>query len=176
MYVEGWPSTTSAWAGQSRFDISVNRYGGVLYCTFSATVAQQNTGVPYLPLGQPAGKYLLSKISKSGQGQQSVYSVFILLAVLYRAPTYITYIFTYKPLLDTDRRSSSLRVPLKIFYTISACIMIRPCRTVVDNVDVVSTVCTVMENKYVDLQFLYSPVQLLQVLYLWHHTWRRVLC
>ncbi len=29
----------------------------------------------YLPLGQPAGKYLLSKISKSGQGQHSVYSV-----------------------------------------------------------------------------------------------------
>jgi hypothetical protein len=38
-------------------------------------VAQQNTGVPYLPLGKQAGKYLLSKISKSGQGQHSVYSV-----------------------------------------------------------------------------------------------------
>jgi hypothetical protein len=28
-YVEGWPSTTSAWAGWSRFDIPVDRYGGV---------------------------------------------------------------------------------------------------------------------------------------------------
>ncbi len=30
-YIEGWPSTTSAWAGWSRFDIPVDRYGGVLY-------------------------------------------------------------------------------------------------------------------------------------------------
>jgi hypothetical protein len=30
-YVEGWPSTTSAWAGWSRFDIPVDRYGEVLY-------------------------------------------------------------------------------------------------------------------------------------------------
>jgi hypothetical protein len=29
----------------------------------------------YLSLGWPAGQYLLSKISKSGQGQHSVYSV-----------------------------------------------------------------------------------------------------
>ncbi len=28
-YVERWPSTTSAWAGWSRFDIPVDRYGGV---------------------------------------------------------------------------------------------------------------------------------------------------
>ncbi len=28
-YVEGWPNTTSAWAGWSRFDIPVDRYGGV---------------------------------------------------------------------------------------------------------------------------------------------------
>jgi hypothetical protein len=28
-YVESWPSTTSAWAGWSRFDIPVDRYGGV---------------------------------------------------------------------------------------------------------------------------------------------------
>jgi hypothetical protein len=37
-YVEGWPNTTSAWAGWSRFDIQVARYGGVhslLICTSS---------------------------------------------------------------------------------------------------------------------------------------------
>ncbi len=37
-YVEGWPNTTSAWAGWSRFDIPVDRYGGVhslLICTSS---------------------------------------------------------------------------------------------------------------------------------------------
>jgi hypothetical protein len=37
-YVEGRPSTTSAWAGWSRFDIPENRYGGVhslLICTSS---------------------------------------------------------------------------------------------------------------------------------------------
>ncbi len=37
-YVERWPNTTSAWAGLSRFDIPVNRYGGVhslLICTSS---------------------------------------------------------------------------------------------------------------------------------------------
>jgi hypothetical protein len=28
-YVEGWPYTTSAWAGWSRFDIPVDRYDGV---------------------------------------------------------------------------------------------------------------------------------------------------
>jgi hypothetical protein len=28
-YVEGWPDTTSAWAGWSRFDIPVDRCGGV---------------------------------------------------------------------------------------------------------------------------------------------------
>jgi hypothetical protein len=36
--VESWPNTTSAWAGWSRFDIPVNRYGGVhsqLICTSS---------------------------------------------------------------------------------------------------------------------------------------------
>jgi hypothetical protein len=35
-YVERWPNTTSAWAGWSRFDIPVDRYGGVhslLICT-----------------------------------------------------------------------------------------------------------------------------------------------
>ncbi len=34
--VESWPNTTSAWAGWSRFDIPVDRYGGVhslLLCT-----------------------------------------------------------------------------------------------------------------------------------------------
>jgi hypothetical protein len=43
-YLEAWPNTTSAWAGWSRFDIPVDRYGGVhslLECT----------GVFYLPLG-----------------------------------------------------------------------------------------------------------------------------
>ncbi len=37
-YVESWPSMTSAWAGWSRFDIPVDRYGGVnslLICTSS---------------------------------------------------------------------------------------------------------------------------------------------
>jgi hypothetical protein len=37
-YVEGCPNTTSAWAGCSRFDILVDRYGGVhplLICTSS---------------------------------------------------------------------------------------------------------------------------------------------
>ncbi len=35
-YVERWPNTTSTWAGWSRFDIPVDRYGGVhsqLLCT-----------------------------------------------------------------------------------------------------------------------------------------------
>jgi hypothetical protein len=35
-YVESWPKMTSAWAGWSRFDIPVDRYGGVhsqLICT-----------------------------------------------------------------------------------------------------------------------------------------------
>jgi hypothetical protein len=35
-YVESWPNTTSAWAGWSRFDIQMERYGGVhslLICT-----------------------------------------------------------------------------------------------------------------------------------------------
>jgi hypothetical protein len=43
-YIESWPSTTSAWAGWSRFDFPVDGYGGVhslLGCT----------GVSYLPLG-----------------------------------------------------------------------------------------------------------------------------
>jgi hypothetical protein len=37
-YVEHWPNMTSAWAGWSRFDIPVDRYGGVhsqLICTSS---------------------------------------------------------------------------------------------------------------------------------------------
>jgi hypothetical protein len=37
-YVEGWPNTTSAWAGWSRFDIPMDRYGKVhsqLICTSS---------------------------------------------------------------------------------------------------------------------------------------------
>ncbi len=31
-YVERWPNTTSAWAGWSRFDIPVDRYGGYIPC------------------------------------------------------------------------------------------------------------------------------------------------
>ncbi len=70
-YVERWPNTTSAWAGLRRFDIPVNRYGEVhtlLICTSS-------------PLGFPTCHWAsqqdntLSKISKSGQGQHSGYSV-----------------------------------------------------------------------------------------------------
>jgi hypothetical protein len=37
-YVERWPNMTSAWAGWSRFNIPVDRYGGVhslLICTSS---------------------------------------------------------------------------------------------------------------------------------------------
>ncbi len=40
-YVERWPNTTSAWAGSSRFDIPVDRYGGIhslLICTSSPLV------------------------------------------------------------------------------------------------------------------------------------------
>jgi hypothetical protein len=44
-YVEGWPNTTSAWAGWSRFDIPVDRYGGV------HNLHQQYTRVSYLPSG-----------------------------------------------------------------------------------------------------------------------------
>jgi hypothetical protein len=44
-YVEGWPNTTSAWAGWSRFDIPVDRYGGV------HNLHQKYTGVSYLPSG-----------------------------------------------------------------------------------------------------------------------------
>jgi hypothetical protein len=72
-YVESWPNTTSAWAGWSRFDVPVDSYGGVQ--TFPVTLHQSYTGVFYLLIGYPAGKYFLSKISKSGQGQHSVYSV-----------------------------------------------------------------------------------------------------
>jgi hypothetical protein len=31
-YVEGWPNTTSAWAGWSGFDIPVDRYGEYIPC------------------------------------------------------------------------------------------------------------------------------------------------
>jgi hypothetical protein len=67
-YVESWPNTTSVWDGWSRFDTPVDRYGGVHSLL-------QYTGVSYLPLGQPAGKYLLKQILKSRQGQHFVYSV-----------------------------------------------------------------------------------------------------
>jgi hypothetical protein len=55
-------------------------------------VARQNTGVPYLPLGKPAGKYLLSKISKSGQGQHSRYSVGTTALVYYLINSSLQYI------------------------------------------------------------------------------------
>jgi hypothetical protein len=45
-YIESWPNTTSALAGWGRFDIPVDRYGGVR--TFPATLYQQYTGVSYL--------------------------------------------------------------------------------------------------------------------------------
>jgi hypothetical protein len=48
-YVERWPNSTYAWAGWSRFDIPLDRYGGV--CTFPANLHQNYTGVFYLPLG-----------------------------------------------------------------------------------------------------------------------------
>jgi hypothetical protein len=44
----------------------------VWWSTFPATL-YQHYGIFCLPLGQPTGKYLLSKISKGGQGQHSVY-------------------------------------------------------------------------------------------------------
>ncbi len=65
----------SAWAGWRRYDIPVDRYDGVRTRTFPAAVHQQYTGDCYSSLGYPAGKYLLSKISKGGQGQHYVYLV-----------------------------------------------------------------------------------------------------
>ncbi len=47
----------------------------VWWSTFHAALHQHYTGVSYLPPGQPAGKYLLNKISKSGPGHHSGYSV-----------------------------------------------------------------------------------------------------
>ncbi len=69
-YVESWPNTTSNWAGWSRFDIPVDRYGGVhslLFCTSSLLPATRLASREILTV--------LSKISKSGKGQHSVYSV-----------------------------------------------------------------------------------------------------
>jgi hypothetical protein len=50
----------------------VDRYGGVhsLLIYISSTL-----GCPTCHQANPAGKYLLSKISKSGEGQYFVYSV-----------------------------------------------------------------------------------------------------
>ncbi len=73
-YVESWPSTTAAWAGWSRFDIPVDKYGGVhflLICTSSTL------GSPIPATRQASKEILLSKISKSGMGQRSVYSVVV---------------------------------------------------------------------------------------------------
>jgi hypothetical protein len=65
-------------------------------------------GVSYLPVGLPAGKYLLSKISKSGEGHHSVYSVLkierkcsentIILCILYKL--YNMYILCILYILD----------------------------------------------------------------------------
>ncbi len=47
-YVERWPSTTSAWAGWSRYDIPVDRYGGVhslLICTIGILDLLPATGL-----------------------------------------------------------------------------------------------------------------------------------
>jgi hypothetical protein len=47
-YIERWPNTTSAWAGWSRFDIPVDRYGGVhplLICTSSPLGFLPATGI-----------------------------------------------------------------------------------------------------------------------------------
>jgi hypothetical protein len=59
-YVERWPNTTSAWAGWSRFDIPVDRYGGVhslLICTSSIL------GSPTCHRrGLASRKYLFNKI------------------------------------------------------------------------------------------------------------------
>ncbi len=67
-YVESWPSSTSARVGWSRFDIPVDRYGGVhsLLICISSTV---HWGL------LPATGLASRKISKSGQDQHSVYSV-----------------------------------------------------------------------------------------------------
>ncbi len=72
-YVERWPSTTSAWAGWSRFNIPVDRYGGVhsLLRWPSRTLGSLTC---HWAIASRI-KYLLSKISKSGQGHHSVYSV-----------------------------------------------------------------------------------------------------
>ncbi len=71
-YVERWPNTTSSWASWSRFDIPVDRYGGVhslLICTSSPL------GFPTCHQASQQGKYLLNKISKSGQVKPSGCSV-----------------------------------------------------------------------------------------------------
>jgi hypothetical protein len=70
-YVEGWPSTTSAWLAGADLD----RYGGVrsLLIYTSTTLGSPTCH----QASQQENMYLLSKISKSGQGQHSVYSVAI---------------------------------------------------------------------------------------------------
>jgi hypothetical protein len=69
-YVEGWPNTTSAWSGWSRFDIPLERYGGVhslLLCTGVFTPATRLA----------SRKILIEKNLKSVQGQHSVYYVVV---------------------------------------------------------------------------------------------------
>jgi hypothetical protein len=70
-YVESWPNSTSAWAGWSRFDSPVDRYGGVQYIPcYSAPAAHWSL----LPVTRPASRKILSEKNISrGQGQHSMY-------------------------------------------------------------------------------------------------------
>jgi hypothetical protein len=68
--LERWPNRMSAWR---RFDISVNKDDGIHSLLRYTSPAPAVHYISYLPVGQPAGKYLLSKISKGGQGQHSMY-------------------------------------------------------------------------------------------------------
>jgi hypothetical protein len=79
-YVESWPSTTSAWAGWSRFDIPMDRYGGVHYLPICTAVYWD-----LLPATRLASIIILiEKNIKSGQGQHSVFSMSFILEKLYR--------------------------------------------------------------------------------------------
>jgi hypothetical protein len=71
-YLESWPSTTSAWAGWSRFDISMDRYSGVhslLICTSSTLES------PTCHQASQQDNTNRAKYQKAGQRQHSVYSV-----------------------------------------------------------------------------------------------------
>ncbi len=69
---QSWSNTNSAWAGWSRFDIPVERYGGVhslLLCT-SITLGSSTCQQP-----SQQGNTYWAKYQKAGQGQRSMYSV-----------------------------------------------------------------------------------------------------